>query len=519
MHRLADKSWPVELRSLKLSYLSDNPNRLAILLIDSDEAFGQVLKKVLGDGYILRQAISAGQAIESLDEEDADVILVNFDEQDDTSAKIPSKLFEGAVGRSVPMPVIAYCWDGRGQRAQEAFRAGAIDILEQPLDIQHLKFVVSRVLRRKELLLELEASQRRSSAGGFEGLLGSSKEIERVNEVTTKVAGVLTTVLITGETGTGKNLVAEAIHTLSPRAGKPFVAFSVCSFPDSLIEDELFGHERGAFTGAIQTRRGRFEEANGGSIFIDEIGDLALPLQTKLLRVLQERMVERLGSNVSRPIDVRVICATHRNLERMMDEGTFRRDLYFRISVVKVEIPALRDHREDIPLLAKHFLWNFAKAHNREVRAFTPAFLRALCQHSWPGNVRELQNVMERSVVLAGGTEYLGLADLPEELRGLATPESLPAHSFQEAVQNFKMELVRSALEMHSGNKSKAAQELGISRCYLHRLLGQVDEGNMHRLGADDEELSTELEPPAPKSEETGIPEQPKRSIGLNRIA
>jgi transcriptional regulator with PAS, ATPase and Fis domain len=298
--------------------------------------------------------------------------------------------------------------------------------------------------------------------------------MDRVNELARKVAEVFTTVLITGESGTGKGVVAQAIHRLSPRAQKPFVAFSVCSFPDSLLEDELFGHERGAFTGAAQARRGRFEEANGGTIFIDEIGDLALPLQAKLLRALQERTVERLGSNVPRPVDVRVISATNRNLEKMVEEGTFREDLYFRISVVKIPMPSLRDRKEDIPLLAEHFLRTFAKAHGKVVRSFTPGFVSALSQHSWPGNVRELQNIIERSVVLANGNEYLGIDDLPEELRNLTASKEVTVGSFHEAVQSFKRELVRSALRMHDGNRSKAAQELGISRCYLHRLLNQL---------------------------------------------
>src|SRR5262249_23085351 len=270
------------------------------------------------------------------------------------------------------------------------------------------------------------------------------------------------------ESGTGKGVVAQAIQQLSDRAAKPFVAFSVCSFPDSLIDDELFGHERGAFTGASQTRRGRFEEANGGTIFIDEIGDLALPLQAKLLRVLQERTVERLGSNISRPIDVRVICATSRNLDKMVDEGTFRQDLFFRISVVKIPMPPLRDRKEDIPLLAEHFLHMFAKTHKKAVRAFSPAFISALTQHSWPGNVRELQNVIERSVVLANGSEYLGVRDLPEQLMKIAACTDLTTTSYHAAVHSFKQQLVRSALRRHQGNKSKAAEELGISRCYLH---------------------------------------------------
>src|SRR5207248_6597173 len=181
-----------------------------------------------------------------------------------------------------------------------------------------------------------------------------------------------------GESGTGKSLVARAIHRLSQRASKPFVAFSACAFPESLIEDELFGHEKGAFTGAGQVRRGRFEEANGGTIFLDEIGDLALPLQSKLLRVLQERTVERLGSNTSRPVDVRVICATNRNLEQMVKEGTFREDLYFRVSVVRIPMPALRERAEDVPLLAEYFLRKFAKLHGKNARTLTPGFLSAL---------------------------------------------------------------------------------------------------------------------------------------------
>jgi len=456
-----------------LSNLGAEPRN--ILLVDSDEAFGQVLKQVVGNDYLLQQASSVKQAIARLDAEIPDAILVNFDIPPDQAASQDSQeLLHAASNKAVPIPVIAYSWDGRGQRAREAFRQGAFDVLDQPLDIQQLKFALDRACRRVELARELAEAQRLLRTTRIDGLLGNSKVMERVDEVARKVAEVFTTVLITGESGTGKGVVAQAIHRLSPRSAKSFVAFSGCSFPDSLIEDELFGHERGAFTGAAQTRRGRFEEANGGTIFIDEIGDLALPLQVKLLHVLQERTVERLGSNVSRPIDVRVICATNRNLEEMVEQGTFREDLYFRISVVKIRMPALRERKEDIPLLAEHFLRTFAKVHNKTARAFTPGFVSALARHSWPGNVRELQNVIERSVVLANGNEYLGVADLPEELRGLTSSQDLPIGSFHEAVHSFKHELVRSALRMHGGNKSKAAQELGISRCYLHRLLNQL---------------------------------------------
>lgn len=460
----------------------------SILVVDSDEAFGNALIKVLGSKFSLQQATKTKRAVAALEAEPPDAILVNFDNfQNQDFIGEALDIIQAASNRPVAVPVIAYSWDARGATAQNAFRAGVLDILEQPLDVQQLKFALDRACRRSALARELIQAQQLLRSTAIDGLLGNSKRMQRVDELAHKVAEVFTTVLITGESGTGKGVLAQAIHRLSARSSKPFVAFSVCSFPDSLIDDELFGHERGAFTGALQARRGRFEEANGGTIFIDEIGDLALPLQTKLLRVLQERTVERLGSNVSRSVDVRVICATNRNLEKMVEEGTFREDLYFRISVVKIPMPSLRDRKEDIPLLAEHFLRTFARAHGKVARAFTPGFFGALSQHTWPGNVRELQNVIERSVVLANGNEYLGIGDLPENLRGVITNDDLPSGSFHEALQSFKREMVRSALHKHGGNKSRAAQELGISRCYLHRLLNQ--------LGIGDREAGEEAEP------------------------
>lgn len=445
-----------------------------ILLVDSDEAFGQVLKQVLGNDHSLRQATSVRQALVDIESVTPDAILLNLDFSSEEGVKHEPKHLLHATSAHLPVPVIVYSWHSRDEKGRSAFREGAFDVLQQPLDVQQLKFVLDRACRRMELVRELAEAQRMLGTTRVQGLLGNSKVMERVQELTRKVAEVFTTVLITGESGTGKEVVARAIHRLSPRSTKPFVAFSVCSFPDSLIEDELFGHERGAFTGASQSRRGRFEEAHGGTIFIDEIGDLALPLQAKLLRVLQERTVERLGSNVSRSIDVRVICATNRNLEKMMEAGTFREDLYFRISVVRIPLPALRERKEDIPLLTEHFLRTFAKSHNKLIRASTPGFVSALSRHSWPGNVRELQNVIERSIVLANGGEYLTVSDLPEEMRVLTGSADISTGAFHEAVHSFKRELVRSALAVNGGNKSKAAQELGISRCYLHRLLNQL---------------------------------------------
>ncbi len=446
-----------------------------ILLVDPDDVFGQVLQQVLGGNYRLHRASTVETAISQIHANDVDVVLLNLDLQSgNSSVEPPLSLARFASERDSAPPVIAYGWDTRRKKAIEAFQHGVVDFLEQPLDVQALKFALDAAYRRTTLARELRAAQKLIASPHVEGLLGNSKAMARVNELIRKVADVFTNVLITGESGTGKGVVARAIHNLSPRANKPFVAFSACSFPESLVEDELFGHEKGAFTGAIQSRRGRFEEAKGGTVFLDEIGDLALPVQAKLLRVLQERSLERLGSNTAQPIDVRLICATSRNLEKMVQEGTFREDLYFRISVVGIPMPALRERTEDIPLLAEYFLQMFAKAHSKQLRGLTLGFLHSLTSHNWPGNVRELQNVIERSLVLADGHERLGVKDLPQELQAFDIPEEVSEGSFHDSVRAFKRELLRSALRRHSGNKLRAARELGISRCYLHRLLNQM---------------------------------------------
>ena len=458
-----------------------------VLLVDADEAFGNALQEVLGEsGYSIRQVLTPERAIREISSTDADAILLNLISEN------PSEryLLRMASDPLAP-PIIAFGWTDQIASGLQLFRDGTVDFLGQPLDVQELRFAINRACRRTSMSRQLADAHQMLRGRRVEGLLGSSPAMSRANDVIHKVAGVFTTVLVTGESGTGKGLVAKAIHNLSQRATKPFVAFSVCSFPESLIDDELFGHERGAFTGASQARRGRFEEANGGTIFIDEIGDLALPLQAKLLRALQERTVSRLGSNVCHPVDVRVISATNRNLEQMVREGTFREDLYFRLSVVKIAMPALRERTDDIPLLAESFLQMFAKLHKKPCRTMTPGFMGALIRHSWPGNVRELQNVIERSVVLGNGRERLGIDDLPPELRGLSISDEPPKGSFHDAVRNFKRELVRAALATHKGNKLKAAKELGISRCYLHRLLNQLEilEGRYELEGAGETDL------------------------------
>jgi two-component system, NtrC family, response regulator HydG len=469
---------------------SNEPKR-HILLVDPDEAFSRILAEVLGPDYALRRVSSVEVGLGELETNDHEIVLMNLDQpKGSPTAQDPRALLEAASERTVALPVIVYSWDVRRETATQIMQQGAIDFFPQPLDVRELKFALDLAYRRTALLRDLDTAQKLLLTTRIDGLLGNSKAMERANEIISKVAGVFTTVLITGESGTGKEVAARSIHRLSPRANKPFIAFSPCALPETLIEDELFGHEKGAFTGASQARRGRFEEAKGGTIFLDEIGDLALPLQAKLLRVLQERSLERLGSNAAVPIDVRVICATSRNLEKMVQEGSFREDLFFRISVVRLPMPPLRERREDIPLLAEYFLRMFAKAHNKYHRGFTSGFLTALTSYNWPGNVRELQNVIERTLVLADDKEQLGVRDLPPELRSLGVVSDDPlSGSFHLAVRSFKRELVRAALRMHSGNKLRAAQELSISRCYLHRLLNQLHIKDA--MGAEEEQEET----------------------------
>jgi DNA-binding NtrC family response regulator len=462
-----------------------------ILLVDPDEAFGMALRKVLGTEHLLHHVANVKDSIPLLSSDGIDIALLNWDQpsRDDHSACL--EMLDLTNGLGVSIPVLGFSWDDRRATALEAMRHGAWDFFTQPLDVLTLKFALDRAHSRMVLSRDLAAARKLLLVQRVEGLIGNSKQMERVYELIHKVAGVFTSVLLCGESGTGKEVVARAIHRLGPRSGKPFVAFSATALPESLIEDELFGHEKGAFTGASQHRRGRFEEAHGGTIFLDEIGDLALPLQAKLLRVLQERTFERLGSNRPVPVDIRVICATNRNLEQMVQAGTFRQDLFFRISVLKIELPPLRNRTDDIPVLTEYFVRRFASAHGKDIRGVSPGYLNALASHNWPGNVRELQNVVERSVVLADGNR-LGVEDLPFELSRLVTISETPRGAYQEAVRSFKRELVRAALRVSNGNKMKAAQELQISRCYLHRLLNQL---NIEDDFGVDEELVPEAEP------------------------
>ena len=447
-----------------------------IFIVDPNSQFSIMLRSVLGKGYNVEQVRTIQDGAERLRGAQVDVVLLNWDwpKKEKKAGELCQELLKQAGSLSVAVPVVAMTSNDKRETAMQIIAQGAYDVFTQPLNVFELKHGIDRAFGLVTLARALaEARGTAAAFGRIPGLVGNSKPMQRVYDLIQKVAGVSTAVLIRGESGTGKEVVARAMHRLSPRAEKPFMTFSPSAFPESLIEDELFGHEAGAFTGATHTRRGRFEEAQGGTFFLDEIGDLPLPVQVKLLRILQERCLERLGSSGAVPVDIRLICATCKDLDQMVGQGSFRQDLYLRIAVFKVDLPPLRQRRDDIPLLAEFFCRHFARQLNKEVRGMSPSFVNALASYDWPGNVRELENVIERSLILTDGPEVC-VRDLPQEFRGRGVPTEIVHGSFHEAVQTFKRELILAALRTQSGNRLRAAKELSISRSYLHRLLNQL---------------------------------------------
>jgi DNA-binding NtrC family response regulator len=456
--------------------MESTPHVKRLLVVDPSEGFSNMLGKILGTNYSISHVPTIGQGISRLGQGGLDLALITWEWPDPSAStgEEREELLKAAAELSVPIPVVALTGDSRRETAMEIIRQGAYDFFVQPLDVLELKLVIDHAHRMVSLGRDLVEARGLASISHLGGLIGNSKPMQRVYDMVSKVAGVSTTVLLRGESGTGKEVIARALHRLSPRSGKSFMAFSPSALPETLLEDELFGHEKGAFTGAVQSRRGRFEEAQGGTLFLDEIGDLPMPMQAKLLRVLQERCFERLGSSTQVQVDIRLICATNRDLEKMVQEGTFRQDLYFRISVFRIDLPALRDRRDDTPLLAEYFCRHFAELHKKDVHGLTPGFVSALVRHDWPGNVRELQNVIERSLILSDGPQ-LAVQDLPPELKTFVVSASIPSGSFHDALRHFKREMILGALRATLGNRQKAARELQISRSYLHRLLKQLD--------------------------------------------
>ena len=447
-----------------------------LLVADDDQVARELLAEALGrEGYRVRVAAGGEECVRLAEAEPFDLALVDLRMPDLDGLGVLARL----AAIQPELPVVILTAFATIETAIEAVNAGAADYLSKPFRLEEIKVVVRRTLEARRLAREnLQYRQELKSRYGFEALVGQSHPITEIYKLVARVAGLDTTVLIQGETGTGKELVARAIHEASPRADRPFVVVDCAALPETLFESELFGHERGAFTGALGTRRGLLETSAGGTCFLDEIGELSAPLQAKLLRTLQGRTIRRVGGNDPIPVNVRVVAATNRDLHKLVAEGEFRDDLYYRLNVVTIVVPPLRERATDVPLLAQHFLEKFAQTSGRPIRRLAPEALALLAAYAWPGNVRELEHAIERAVALSSA-ETLVPDDFPLHLRQEpARAPRLPAAGMTLA--EVKRWYVHKALEEAGGNKVRAAELLGIDRRTLYRII--------ERQATDDDE-------------------------------
>ncbi|MGH9713189.1 MAG: sigma-54-dependent transcriptional regulator [Candidatus Acidiferrales bacterium] len=450
-----------------------------ILIVDDEASARYGTRRALEGKYSVVEADSANAAREAVASEHPDLILLDLVMPEENGISLLGWLRES--GSEIPVLVVSAL--DTAKTAVEALQAGAADYIVKGFDIEELRTRVANILRLAELGTENQRLRRELVAEGqFGRMLGASPAMRRVFEMAERVAPTDTTALILGESGTGKDLLAQEIHARSPRAAKPFVAVNCAALPENLIESELFGYERGAFTGAALQRKGKFELASGGTIFLDEIGDMNPLTQAKVLRALENRKVERLGGSHSIEVDVRVISATHRDLAAEIAAGRFREDLFYRLRVVSLELPPLRAHKDDLPILIASILEQLGVRHGRHARVSREA-MELLRRYDWPGNVRELRNALERTLVLADGEE-ITMADLPEEIRqgtgSIAGTRSAGGDSylaevdFREAKRKFEIAYLKRKLEEHHWNVSKTAAGVGLHRQSLQEKLREL---------------------------------------------
>ena len=440
--------------------------RPKLLVVDDEKNTREALRRAFEDTFVAANLESSKNLIKS---EPMDVVLTDLRLGNESGLEV-LKLCQR---QNPPPPCVVMTAYGSVESAVEGMRQGAYDYVTKPLDLDHAQLLLQRAVRTvrvEQENLELKAQLERSF--GLDRILGKSVAIEKVLDRVRQVADSKASVLLEGESGTGKELVARALHGLSSRKGGPFVAVHCAALSPQLLESELFGHEKGSFTGATEKRIGRFEQAQGGTIFLDEIGEIDAATQVKLLRVLGERTMERVGGNRLLDVDVRLITATHRSLDRLVQEGKFREDLYFRIRVVQIQIPPLRDRPEDIPILAESFRKEYSLENGKGDLSFSPSSIKLFMDYRWPGNVRELRTAVEHGVVLAKG-KTIEPDDLPSSVRRGSEGIQSRVEPSSLRLDQIQKNLIDEAMNKSGKNISKAAQALGISRRTLHRKLAQ----------------------------------------------
>ena len=446
--------------------------KFKILIIDDEKNIREGLAAALEmDGYNTAVAENGEKGLEFVNKGDIDLVITDLRMPGISGEEVLQKITSEIPG----LPVIVLTGHGSIDSAVSAMHSGAYDFLTKPLNLEHLSLVVKRALKNRELQIQNKQLQEEIiKSKPFESIIGKSAEMQKIFQMIQKVASTKASVLITGESGVGKELVAHAIHNLSPRRDNPLVIVNCSALSESLLESELFGHEKGAFTGAMARKRGRFELANGGTIFLDEIGEINQSIQVKILRVLQDKRFERVGGEETLEVDVRVIAATNRDLEEEIKKGNFREDLFYRLNVVHIHVPPLRDRKDDIPLLINEFMQEFAKENGKDIKNIDNHARAALYKYSWPGNIRQLKNCMESAVVMCS-SDTITLNDLPPTIKSASSANSMQI-PFGVTLEEAEKIIIQQTLAQNQGNKSKTAEVLGIGRKTLHRKLDEYEE-------------------------------------------
>jgi putative PEP-CTERM system response regulator len=457
--------------------------KFTVLVADDEKNIREGLAEALQlEGYDVALAADGEEALRTVEEGRVDCIV--------TDLRMPkvsgNEVLKHVAGAYPGLPVIVLTGHGTIEDAVDAMRIGAFDFITKPVNLDHLALLIKRALASRELeQRNIELQQEIESQKSTSSIIGKSAEMKRIFDVLRRVAPTKASVLITGESGVGKELIADALHNLSPRKDKPFIKVHCAALAESLLESELFGHEKGAFTGATGRKRGRFELAHEGTLFLDEIGEINQNVQIKILRVLQDKKFERVGGEETLEVDVRIIAATNRDLKAEIEKGTFREDLYYRLNVVNIYVPPLRERKDDIPILAGAFLREFSDENGKKVTGFDNKVRAAFFAYGWPGNVRELRNCVESAVVMAQGS-VITLEDLPPGVQEAQEEHTIrvPAGS---SIADAEKILIRETLAAQSGNKSRTAEILGIGRKTLYQKLQEygLDSGASADMGAE----------------------------------